>query len=150
MSNDELLEIQIGNARLERKIKELDIKLKEFELRHKPGFWKGVFASPAFLAALIAVCATSGTAFVSWLVAAHQQEADKQRNELLVNLEKKKYQASLLSGVVLAAKPAEPCVTLDQLLAYREIQAFSGEFREESERMWDFYYNQCAKLNKSR
>jgi hypothetical protein len=102
--DDELKALQIANARLDSTIKSLDIKLREFEVRNRPGFWKSVVASPGFLAAVIAVSATAGTALVSWTIAAQQRD-----------LERTKSQVNILSGIALAAKPGDRCSTFDQL-----------------------------------
>jgi hypothetical protein len=159
-TDDELKMLLIENAKLDSRIKQLDIDLKQLELRHKPGFWKSVLASPAFLAALIAILATAATASVSWIIAAQQRqldaqksatqlEADKERNVAIINVERTKLQASLLSGMVLAIKPGESCPVADQLMAFLGAGVFTDEgFRQEANRMLNFYMPQCKQFHK--
>jgi hypothetical protein len=159
-SDDELKALQIENAKFDSRIKQLDISLKEFELRHKPGFWKGVLASPAFLAALIAIFATGATASVSWIIASQQRQLDEQRssrqlalerekNTATINTEWTKLQATLLSGILLAAKPDESCPIATQLGAFLDAGVFTDiGFREEAQKLRRFYDAWCSDHNK--
>src|SRR5881394_1049929 len=94
---NKLKALLIENAKLDAQTKGLDIRLKQFELEHKPGFWKGVIASPAFLAALIAVFATAGSATVTSIITSHQQALDARRFEETNRMERLKYQTSVFA-----------------------------------------------------
>ena len=152
--NDEMKAVELQNARFDGRIKKLDISLKEFELQHKLGFWRSVLASPAFLAGLIAVLATLATASVSLIIASQQRDVDAKRNELQVQaerdknegvqfLERLKYQANLLSTIVLAAK-GDSCQLASQLSAIAGAQAFTDPgFRSQVDRMLNLHSRQC-------
>jgi hypothetical protein len=71
--------IDAKTKRLDLELKELDIELKKLELANKPGFWKGVFTNPAFLAAIITVFIAGGTAAVTFIVAADQRRQEQDR-----------------------------------------------------------------------
>jgi len=70
--DEELKKIQLAIA-------QIDLKLKQVDLENRPSFWKSVFTNPAFLAAVITVCITGGTTFITSNAAQHQREAELQR-----------------------------------------------------------------------
>jgi hypothetical protein len=115
--DDELKRLTLKNGILDNELKSLDIKLKNLEIENKPGFWKGVFTNAAFLAAVITIFVTSGTAFVSFIVAKQQQEVDAAKS-----------QDNIIVGSLLAKSFDEkPCLTATQLTYYLTAGIFTGQ-----------------------
>jgi hypothetical protein len=153
--DERLKAIQITNAEIDTDLKRLDQKLKTFELDNKPGFWKGVLASPAFLAAVVAVCATAGSAFVTVIVAQQQRSldryrtesllvSDRERNEAILNVERTKLTTMLVSSLISSAKADESCSTAQQLMSFLgEEPVFDKVFFEQAQRVLRYYKVQC-------
>jgi hypothetical protein len=99
-NHHQLKRLESENARLDSIIKKLDIQLREFDLANKPGFWKSVFTNPAFLAGIITIFVTAGTATVSFIIAGQQQKVDLEKSRLQAIVERDKHEDGLISGIV--------------------------------------------------
>lgn len=72
LRNMDMEQIKIETARI-------DLQLKQLELENRPTFWKSVLTNPAFLAAVITVCITGGTTFITSNAAKQQRDSESAR-----------------------------------------------------------------------
>ena len=114
--------VEIKNTEIDAKIRELDLKLKQFDLEHKPSFWAGVFASPGFLAALVALLATIGTSVTSYIITQNQLKIEEARHTRLLRSEDVRNEFTLFAGVMTSASIKTHC-EMAATLGHRLIKA---------------------------
>jgi hypothetical protein len=131
--DEELKRLSLENARLDREIKTLDIKLKNLEIKNKPGFWKGVFTNAAFLAAVITIFVTAGTATVSFVIAKLQRELDLEKSLVQGALDRDKHEDDLITKILSlpVSSLKDRCDTISQLSYYLGSGVFKTRQRQD-------------------
>lgn len=97
-------------------IAKADLRLKELDIRHRPGPWRALFTNPILIGAFI----TGYVAIISSYFAAenarHQIEVDAASRNGLLQLERLKFESSLVLEAIKTGDADKAVINLDFLI----------------------------------
>ncbi len=105
----ELKETQLAAAKL-------DLKIKELDLNSRPGILKSSLTNPVALAAIIAALVTLSSGIISYVVSVHQIALESEKSQAQSKLETKKFESQLIMEAVKAGSPDQAAVNLQFLV----------------------------------
>jgi hypothetical protein len=156
----ELRQAGLDAARLDNKLKEVELKIKELALTERPSVWQSVLISPAFLAAVVTVCVTAATSYITSVNARRDQKIANIRtavsNDFESNkfksqhwLEHAKYEEKIISGILLSSEwGRDGCVAAAKLDQYMMARMFAVERQRAVEELRDSLRKGCPPVSK--
>lgn len=115
---------------LQLEIAKADLKLKQMEIRYKPGPWKQLLTNPILIAGMITAYVTVGTAYITAQRAREQERIDNIKHLAQLALEEHKLEASVM---IETAKVSNPDNFAQRMLFFLDIGMIkdpSGKLRK--------------------
>jgi hypothetical protein len=97
-------------------IAKADLRLKELEIRYRPGPWKALFTNPILIGAFATAYVAFASAFFSFVNSRAQRELDLATRESAERLEEFKLESSLILEMVKTTDPDRAATNLKFLL----------------------------------
>src|SRR4051794_27469621 len=101
-------------------------------------------ASPAFLAAVVAVFITAGTTVISLVNARQQRETERERHDRQRVDEEIRIEHTLMTSVIVSIG-ADPCVASIKIAAMLGARMFNGPRAEGMRRLREYLTDECSR-----
>jgi hypothetical protein len=105
---------------------QIDLQLKEQDLRNRPTFWKNVFTNPVVLGAIITAFIAVNTSIVGWMTSAQQRQLDAEKFLLQTQIDRAKFEGELILSAIRTGDPSQSMTNVEFLIQAGLIQDRDG------------------------
>jgi hypothetical protein len=122
-ADQELKSVQLAAARL-------DLRQKEFEAASRPGFLKSTLTNPAAIGALLSAFVAINIALFGFVTSRVQMNLEQAKAQNQLELERKKYESSLILAAVRTGNPDQAAENMKFLLDTGLVSDQQGRLHE--------------------